>query len=773
MRRWWWIRVLAMLTCLVMLGGGLPRPARAAASDWEWVGLGAPPVLYDNDEQVQTYVAPPAQAAVVRAQAATITVEYEGFPPEAQASFQYAVDIWQSLLVAPLPIRIRATWTQLGAGILGGAGPTGLYRNTTNNTWYPPALAKQLMNRDPRPTAPDIFAQFTSSGVQWYFGNGQAPAGQYNFTTVVLHELGHGLGMSDSFDVEGGAGAWGEDGYPVIFDRAVIDASGASLLDTARYANPSATLAATLQGGQLFFNGPAATAANGGSAARLFAPNPFQRGSSVAHLDDRTYPPGSPNSLMTSRLSRGETNYNPGPIALGLLADIGWGVTNAPPQPTAQPSATPSSSPSAGSRCFAETSQCIGGAFLAYWDAHGGLPINGYPLTGERVEKLEDGKQYTVQWFERVRMEFHPENLAPNNVLLGQFGRQIHPLDPPVAQKAGHSFFPQTGHNMPLDFFDFWNKNGGVSQFGFPLTEEFTEKLEDGRSYTVQYTERARFERHPENGFINTVLLGQFGRRLLAGGGVSPAPSASPVPSRSPAPSGSPAPRTGAQITISPQQGPNGALFVVTGVGFAPNTTYYIRVASPDGQRQINFDDAKMQSDEDGIVLAGFSFEAATPAGTYVASVATAATGGTVIATVQFNLTGPNGAKPGPSVVITPSQAKGGTTFILTGTGFAPNTAYTLRVQSEDRKLTINFNNSDLKSDADGVILTGFSLASARPAGVYIAEVVSKGANPAVLAGAKFTLLAASALVPEGSVGALAAPELAGWLVPVDGLVVR
>ena len=109
---------------------------------------------------------------------------------------------------------------------------------------------------------------------------------------------------------------------------------------------------------------------------------------------------------------------------------------------------------------------------------------------------------------------------------------------------------------------------------------------------------------------------------------------------------------------------------------------------------------------------------------------------------MQFNLTGPNGAKPGPSVVITPSQAKGGTTFILTGTGFAPNTGYTLRVQSEDRKLTINFNNSDIKSDADGVILTGFSLASARPAGVYIAEVVSKGANPAVLAGAKFTLLA-------------------------------
>jgi len=175
-----------------------------------------------------------------------------------------------------------------------------------------------------------------------------------------------------------------------------------------------------------------------------------------------------------------------------------------------------------------------------------------------------------------------------------------------------------------------------------------------------------------------------------------------------------------------------------------------------------------MKSDGDGIVLAGFSFEAATPAGGYVASVATAATGSTIIATVQFNLTGPNGPKPGPSVVITPSQAKGGTTFIMTGTGFAPNTGYTLRVQSEDRKTTINFNNSDITADGDGVILTGFTLAAARPAGVYIAEVVSKGANPAVVTGVKFTLLAANALVPATS-----APELTGWLVPFGGLVVR
>ena len=388
---------------------------------------------------------------------------------------------------------------------------------------------------------------------------------------------------------------------------------------------------------------------------RLFAPNPFQQGSSVAHLDDATYPPGSLNSLMTPRLSRGETNYNPGPVALGMMADMGWAIASAPP-PSTQPSPSPSSPPT-GSRCFQETNQCISGRFLAYWDAHGSLPINGFPLTGERLETLEDGKQYTVQWFERVRMEYHPENAAPNDVLLGQFGRRIHPADPPVAQKPAHSFFPQTGHNMPLDFFDFWDRNGGVSQFGFPLTEEFTEQLEDGKSYTVQYTERARFERHPENGLTNPILLGQFGRRLLNGGGPSPAPT--PAPSSSPVPSTSPAPQPGAQITITPRQGPNETLFVVTGVGFTKNATYYLRIASHDGSRQITFDDPSMASDEDGVVLAGFSFGGSVPAGGYVANAATALTGGSVVASVPFNLTGAGAPQAGPALSVTPSQARG------------------------------------------------------------------------------------------------------------------
>src|SRR5690242_888074 len=57
----------------------------------------------------------------------------------------------------------------------------------------------------------------------------------------------------------------------------------------------------------------------------------------------------------------------------------------------------------AAEMCFPQTNHCVRGRFLDQWQTYGGLAINGYPLTDERLETLEDGKQYTVQWFERVR----------------------------------------------------------------------------------------------------------------------------------------------------------------------------------------------------------------------------------------------------------------------------------------------------------------------------------------------------------------------------------
>ena len=76
-----------------------------------------------------------------------------------------------------------------------------------------------------------------------------------------------------------------------------------------------------------------------------------------------------------------------------------------------------------GSQYFARTGHRVGGAFLSYWQQHGGLAQQGYPLSDEFQERSPlDGKFYTVQYFERAVFEQHPENRAPYDVLLSQLG---------------------------------------------------------------------------------------------------------------------------------------------------------------------------------------------------------------------------------------------------------------------------------------------------------------------------------------------------------------
>src|SRR5690349_12453864 len=64
----------------------------------------------------------------------------------------------------------------------------------------------------------------------------------------------------------------------------------------------------------------------------------------------------------------------------------------------------------AGSQFFPQTGHAISGPFMAYWQAHGGLPIFGYPI-GDAQSDVDpsNGKRTLVQWFERARFELHPE----------------------------------------------------------------------------------------------------------------------------------------------------------------------------------------------------------------------------------------------------------------------------------------------------------------------------------------------------------------------------
>jgi hypothetical protein len=77
-----------------------------------------------------------------------------------------------------------------------------------------------------------------------------------------------------------------------------------------------------------------------------------------------------------------------------------------------------------------QTRHSLCGPFLSYWRANGGLERFGFPITEPFAEQIE-GNSYTVQYFERRRMELHPE-LPGQPILLGLLGRQTHDLVAPV-----------------------------------------------------------------------------------------------------------------------------------------------------------------------------------------------------------------------------------------------------------------------------------------------------------------------------------------------------
>jgi len=174
---------------------------------------------------------------------------------------------------------------------------------------------------------------------------------------------------------------------------------------------------------------------------------------------------------------------------------------------------------------IAETGHTIAYGFLDYWRRNGGLARFGYPRTEEFTEfDPMVGQSYTVQYFERARFEYHPEFVGTEyEILLGHIGRwalgqrTTGAFTPISSEATNMRYFPETGHFVGGAFLRYWEQNGGLFSFGYPITAEVMETSpEDGDTYRVQYFERARFEYHPEYaGTHSEVLLGLLGNEML------------------------------------------------------------------------------------------------------------------------------------------------------------------------------------------------------------------------------------------------------------------
>lgn len=197
----------------------------------------------------------------------------------------------------------------------------------------------------------------------------------------------------------------------------------------------------------------------------------------------------------------------------------------------------------AATRCFAETGQCIDGQIRIFWEGQGGISIFGFPIAAATTTTV-DGRTVVSQLFERQRIEYHANNLAPYDILLGRVG-----ADTLTTQGRDWRTFPQSGNLPNCRYFAATNQSvcGAILQRwlstgiefdgkpgfsdaerlalnGIPLSGLVGETLSDGLQYQVQWFERTRIELHPENRSPYNVLNG-----LLGSASIAPNQSASPI----------------------------------------------------------------------------------------------------------------------------------------------------------------------------------------------------------------------------------------------------
>jgi hypothetical protein len=258
-------------------------------------------------------------------------------PADAVTALDYAAGLWSGWITSSVPIEVTACWTDnLESGDTLGTGmPTAYYANFANapltDVQYPAALANALSGADLDPARAEITVQFKASA-PWSFATTSPPTSTWDFVTVALHELAHGLGFISNMYEDYSVGFCGNGLYgylypcPTPYDWFATDSGGVPLLD---YMMPDPRDLGDRLKSDANFAGPNTITANGG-AAKLYTPGAFTFGSSLSHLDSNTFN-FTANALMTPSYS--SATRHPGPVTLSIIQDIGWlradGVPNA------------------------------------------------------------------------------------------------------------------------------------------------------------------------------------------------------------------------------------------------------------------------------------------------------------------------------------------------------------------------------------------------------------------------------------------------------------
>ena len=161
---------------------------------------------------------------------------------------------------------------------------------------------------------------------------------------------------------------------------------------------------------------------------------------------------------------------------------------------------------------FPRVGHNVKGEFLTFFRENGGLEIFGYPITEEFLWR---GR--VVQYFQRARMELHPEADPENRIQLGNLGEELElgtPRLPEPASDPEGRYCSQTGHYVAEEFLRFFNEKGGARVFGCPIAEVVTEN-----GVKTQHYQRGWMALHPDQ---PGVVLAELGDIQLSQSSIDP-----------------------------------------------------------------------------------------------------------------------------------------------------------------------------------------------------------------------------------------------------------
>lgn len=250
--------------------------------------------------------------------------------------FYAAAEFWEERIDSDVEIKIDSAFDPLtcspNSAVLGQAGSRGyIHRDFANapkpSTWYPQALANSLKGFDADTDNNDIGATFNSaidgnnnclSGTNWWYGIGAAaPANTIDLYGTVIHEIAHGLGFSSFTSPANGSMVQGlPNTYSDNLRNVQTNKDWRNMTDAERITSGTST-------GNIVWTGAKATeesdflvTGKNGNYIRMYAPNPYQGGSSISHWDTLL----GPNEIMEPALTPVKEPW----LSIKAMYDMGW-----------------------------------------------------------------------------------------------------------------------------------------------------------------------------------------------------------------------------------------------------------------------------------------------------------------------------------------------------------------------------------------------------------------------------------------------------------------